>query len=231
MVGLNQGMVSNAAAPFGGVKASGFGREGGQRGHRGVPGDQVHRDGDVTERPAGHRSATWYRARRGRGRARAGGRGARDRDAGRAPVGADRAAARASTSAGVAFYTNRESRKGRELAANPRAALAVHWQRAPAPGPARGARRGAAGGGVRRVLRVARARQPDRRLGVATQSRAIAGPRVRWRRASPRSRTRYPGDGAAPAALGRLPARPGRDRVLAGPAEPAARARPVPSRG
>jgi succinate-semialdehyde dehydrogenase/glutarate-semialdehyde dehydrogenase len=29
MVGLNQGMVSNAAAPFGGVKASGFGREGG----------------------------------------------------------------------------------------------------------------------------------------------------------------------------------------------------------
>src|SRR5436305_3733897 len=29
MVGLNQGMVSNAAAPFGGVKASGIGREGG----------------------------------------------------------------------------------------------------------------------------------------------------------------------------------------------------------
>jgi succinate-semialdehyde dehydrogenase/glutarate-semialdehyde dehydrogenase len=32
MVGLNQGMVSNAAAPFGGVKASGFGREGGRDG-------------------------------------------------------------------------------------------------------------------------------------------------------------------------------------------------------
>jgi succinate-semialdehyde dehydrogenase/glutarate-semialdehyde dehydrogenase len=29
MVGLNQGVVSNAAAPFGGVKASGIGREGG----------------------------------------------------------------------------------------------------------------------------------------------------------------------------------------------------------
>jgi len=29
MVGLNQGVVSNAAAPFGGVKASGLGREGG----------------------------------------------------------------------------------------------------------------------------------------------------------------------------------------------------------
>jgi succinate-semialdehyde dehydrogenase / glutarate-semialdehyde dehydrogenase len=32
MVGLNQGMVSNAGAPFGGVKASGIGREGGNEG-------------------------------------------------------------------------------------------------------------------------------------------------------------------------------------------------------
>ena len=32
MVGLNQGLVSNAAAPFGGVKQSGFGREGGAEG-------------------------------------------------------------------------------------------------------------------------------------------------------------------------------------------------------
>jgi len=32
MVGLNQGMVSNAGAPFGGVKASGIGREGGHAG-------------------------------------------------------------------------------------------------------------------------------------------------------------------------------------------------------
>jgi succinate-semialdehyde dehydrogenase/glutarate-semialdehyde dehydrogenase len=32
MVGLNQGMVSNAGAPFGGVKQSGFGREGGSEG-------------------------------------------------------------------------------------------------------------------------------------------------------------------------------------------------------
>ena len=32
MIGLNQGMVSNAAAPFGGVKQSGFGREGGHEG-------------------------------------------------------------------------------------------------------------------------------------------------------------------------------------------------------
>jgi len=32
MIGLNQGVVSNAAAPFGGVKQSGFGREGGFEG-------------------------------------------------------------------------------------------------------------------------------------------------------------------------------------------------------
>jgi succinate-semialdehyde dehydrogenase/glutarate-semialdehyde dehydrogenase len=32
MVGLNQGVVSNAAAPFGGVKQSGLGREGGHEG-------------------------------------------------------------------------------------------------------------------------------------------------------------------------------------------------------
>jgi succinate-semialdehyde dehydrogenase/glutarate-semialdehyde dehydrogenase len=32
MVGLNQGLVSNAGAPFGGVKHSGFGREGGPEG-------------------------------------------------------------------------------------------------------------------------------------------------------------------------------------------------------
>jgi succinate-semialdehyde dehydrogenase/glutarate-semialdehyde dehydrogenase len=32
MIGLNQGLVSNPAAPFGGVKQSGFGREGGREG-------------------------------------------------------------------------------------------------------------------------------------------------------------------------------------------------------
>jgi succinate-semialdehyde dehydrogenase / glutarate-semialdehyde dehydrogenase len=32
MVGLNQGLVSNASAPFGGIKQSGFGREGGPEG-------------------------------------------------------------------------------------------------------------------------------------------------------------------------------------------------------
>jgi succinate-semialdehyde dehydrogenase/glutarate-semialdehyde dehydrogenase len=32
MVGVNRGVISDAAAPFGGVKESGFGREGGSEG-------------------------------------------------------------------------------------------------------------------------------------------------------------------------------------------------------
>ena len=44
MIGLNQGIVSNPAAPFGGVKQSGFGREGGPEGIERVPGDEVRRD-------------------------------------------------------------------------------------------------------------------------------------------------------------------------------------------
>jgi succinate-semialdehyde dehydrogenase/glutarate-semialdehyde dehydrogenase len=32
MIGLNRGLVSNPAAPFGGVKQSGLGREGGREG-------------------------------------------------------------------------------------------------------------------------------------------------------------------------------------------------------
>ncbi len=32
MVGINEGLISNAAAPFGGVKQSGYGREGSKYG-------------------------------------------------------------------------------------------------------------------------------------------------------------------------------------------------------
>ena len=41
MVGLNQGLVSNPAAPFGGVKHSGLGREGGVDGYPRVPGHSI----------------------------------------------------------------------------------------------------------------------------------------------------------------------------------------------
>ncbi len=47
MVGLNQGLVSNAAAPFGGVKQSGFGREGGVEGIDEYLVHQVRRDQPV----------------------------------------------------------------------------------------------------------------------------------------------------------------------------------------
>jgi hypothetical protein len=43
MIGLNQGMVSNAGAPFGGVKAVGLRPRGRARGDPGVPGDEVRR--------------------------------------------------------------------------------------------------------------------------------------------------------------------------------------------
>ena len=43
MVGLNRGLISDPAAPFGGVKQSGLGREGGHHGIMEFVRDQVHR--------------------------------------------------------------------------------------------------------------------------------------------------------------------------------------------
>ena len=43
MVGLNRAIVSDPAAPFGGVKQSGLGREGGHDGLLEFTGEQVHR--------------------------------------------------------------------------------------------------------------------------------------------------------------------------------------------
>ena len=40
MVGLNRGLVSDPAAPFGGVKQSGIGREGGHEGMLDYTGDR-----------------------------------------------------------------------------------------------------------------------------------------------------------------------------------------------
>ena len=48
MVGVNRGVISDPAAPFGGVKQSGFGREGGSRGYRGVPRHEVHRADELS---------------------------------------------------------------------------------------------------------------------------------------------------------------------------------------
>ena len=51
MVGLNRGLVSDPAAPFGGTKQSGLGREGGRRGNARVHGDPVHLGGVVRTWP------------------------------------------------------------------------------------------------------------------------------------------------------------------------------------
>ena len=56
----------------------------------------------------------------------AGGDGARDGDAGRRALGAD-GADEGFDEDGFVFFSNYESRKGRELAANPRAALLFYW--------------------------------------------------------------------------------------------------------
>ena len=58
MVGVNQGIVSNPAAPFGGRQALGLRPRGRLRGHRGVPRDQVRR-----QRPVRHGVTTVDRSR------------------------------------------------------------------------------------------------------------------------------------------------------------------------
>ena len=130
---------------------------------------------------------------------------------------------------GIVFYTNRESRKGRELAENPLAAVTIHWH------------------AVQRQIRLEGAVEhvPDEESDAYFAGREYGSQIGAW--ASEQSRpipdhetlerrvvelaARYPRRGPAPAALGRLPPAPRRRRVLAGPAEPAARAHPVPSRG
>ena len=93
---------------------------------------------------------------------------------------------------GVVFYTNRESRKGRELAENPFAAVTIHWHARAAPDPARGPGRARARRGVRRATsRAARRRQPAERVGVGAE-RARSRTTRRSSGASSSSAARYP---------------------------------------
>ena len=122
---------------------------------------------------------------------------------------------------GIVWYTNYESRKGRELAAHPFAALQFHWV------------------DLERVVRIEgrvekvseaesdayyRSRPLDSRLGAwaSPQSQVIASRAVLVANAAKVRRT-VPAEPAAPAALGRLPAAAGPLGVLAGPQEPPAR--------
>ena len=128
---------------------------------------------------------------------------------------------------GVEFFTNYESRKGRELAANPRAALAILWKplqrQVRLEGPVERARRRRSPTPTSPRARAARQLGAWASRAEPRRSRTASGSR----RALAEVDAQYPDDGPAPAALGRLPAAPGRDRVLGGPPEPPARPRGV----
>ena len=105
---------------------------------------------------------------------------------------------------GVEFFTNYESRKGRELIANPRAALAVLWKplqrQVRLEGAGRGARRRRSPTPTSRPARAGRSSAP----GPRAQSEVI--PDREWLEARlAEFDARVPGRRPAPAALGRLP--------------------------
>ena len=124
---------------------------------------------------------------------------------------------------GFTFYTNYDSRKGRELAANPRAALCFLLAAAGAAGAGRGDGRA---GGAREESEAYFHSRPRRRRS-ARGSRSRASPlasRAELERLEAELSEAF-GDGPVPLPehWGGLPRRPRIDRVLAGPPEPAAR--------
>ena len=129
---------------------------------------------------------------------------------------------------GIVFHTHSTSRKGRELDANPRAALLFYWDPLGRQVRVEGRGRARARGGVRRVLRDPAARCADRRARVAAE-RGDPGPRLRSSGASPSS-SEYGGDRPAAGHLGRLSPRAGDLGVLAAPRQPPARPLPLPAR-
>ena len=74
---------------------------------------------------------------------------------------------RESIERGFLFFTNYESRKGRELAANPHAALVFYWREVQSPGAHHRTRLEAFRRRIRRLFRDAPARKPHRGIGFA----------------------------------------------------------------
>ena len=130
---------------------------------------------------------------------------------------------------GLVFFTNYDSRKGGELAANARGGRRALLERARRADPRRGRRRARGRRGVGRVLRAPTARPPHRRVGVAPER---AGGRPRHARgAGRRGRGALPRRRAAAAALGRVPDRARDGGVLAQPRRSCARPRGVRTAG
>ena len=128
---------------------------------------------------------------------------------------------------GLVFFTHYTSRKGRELDANPRAALLLHWDPLGRQVRIEGAVERVLGGGVGRVLRDAAAGCAGRRRRV-TAERGAREPRRARARAS-RSSSR-PTDVARPETWGGFRLAPGGVGVLAAPRRPPARPLSLPPR-
>ena len=127
---------------------------------------------------------------------------------------------------GFAFFTNYDSRKGNEMAANPRAAMVFPWPSWEA-GAGRGHGRGGDSGGVGRV-RPHRSRLAARRVGVASEPAAMPDREFLERRMP--AHGEYP-DGNVPRPPNWGGYRPAASvRVLAGAAQPPARPHPLPPR-
>ena len=130
---------------------------------------------------------------------------------------------------GFVFYSHIASQKGRELAANPKAALLFHWKSLRRQVRIRGNVSPVTRRGSRRLFRHAAEAGADRRLG--QQAVAAAGEPL-CLRAGDRAGRRQTHDrrSAAPARVERLAHPPHAFRILARPPVPPARPHRIPPR-
>ncbi len=123
---------------------------------------------------------------------------------------------------GFVFYTNFESAKGRELLANPKAALLFHWKTLERQIRVRGAVSLASHAEADAYYAIASAAEPHRRLGFAAVAAAVLARCARSQDSALRGEVlRWP-DSAAILLVG-VPHRSHRDRILDEPAFPPAR--------
>ena len=131
--------------------------------------------------------------------------------------------------AGFVFYSHIDSQKGRELAANPKAALLFHWKSLRRQVRIRGNVSPVTDAGGRRLFRHQAEAGPDRRLG---QPAVAAAGKPFCLRAGDRQvrRQTHRRRGAAAAGMERLARRAGPVRILARPPVPPARPHRIPPR-